>query len=262
MSTPFLDPSGNSISEDQLLGYGRSGVVILKDNAAIKLPLRYLSTSDDEVLDNITVIQREQNVYQHLGHCTRVVPYISFSEKTTHLAFMENGDLRSYLSRNKQPPSKSLQLSWFRQMALALSHIHHRSVIVADIACRNILLDSDLSIKFCDFTEATIMPPDSDLETVDDNGYSIQTDIGQLGKVIYEVVTGKKCLFDLHENNISRATLPRRETLPTTHDIWLGHIIEKCWIPGTYRNATDLLKELNTISLNDINSNSKYQPPE
>lgn len=62
-------------------------------------------------------------------------------------------------------------------MALALLHIHDCSVIVADIACWNILLDLDLSIKFCDFTELTIMPPDTNMETDDDNGYSIYTDI-------------------------------------------------------------------------------------
>jgi hypothetical protein len=75
-------------------------------------------------------------------------------------------------------------------MAHALCNIHDRSVIVADIACRNLLLDSTLAIKFCDFTESTIMPQDTDMEFADDNGYSIQTVIGQLGKVIYEVVSG------------------------------------------------------------------------
>ncbi|KAL4948033.1 kinase-like protein [Aspergillus filifer] len=253
MVTPFLDPSGNPIPEEQLLGYGRSGVVILQDKMAIKLPLRYSYTSDDEVAENTMVLRREQDVYNSLGKCEGVVPYIRLLGESTQLAFMENGDLRSYLSRTKPP--KSLQLAWFRQMAFALSCIHDRSVIVADIACRNILLDSDLSIKFCDFTESTIMPSGTDMETDDDNGYSVQTDIGQLGRVIYEVITGKDCGFDLHENGVSRATLPRRETLPSTQDIWLGSIIEKCWIPGAYRNANDLKEELDAVSLEDPPSN-------
>ncbi|KAL4910273.1 hypothetical protein BDW74DRAFT_173729 [Aspergillus multicolor] len=215
---------------------------------AVKLPLRYSYTSDDEVAENVTVIRREQEVYHHLGQCEGVVPHISSSEETTQLVFMENGDLRSYLSKKKKPP-RSLQLLWFRQMAMALSRIHNRSVIAADIACRNLLLDSDLSIKFCDFTESTIMPPGADMETDDDNGYSIHTDIGQLGKVIYEVVSGKDCAFDLHENDASRAKLPRRETLPSTEGIWLGSIIEKCWTPGAYRNAGELLKELDDVCL-------------
>jgi serine/threonine protein kinase len=250
MSSQFLDVSGRRILEEDLLGYGRSGVVILKDGVAVKLPLRYPYTSDAEVDENIAVIQREQRVYERLGNCDGVVPYISFCETATVLTFMTNGDLRSYSSREK--PSRSLQLSWFRQMASALSRIHNRSVIVADIACRNILLDSDLTIKFCDFTESTIMPPGTDMETDDDNGYSIQTDIGQLGRVFYEIITGTDCEFNLHENDASRASLPRRETLPSTRGIWLGSIIEKCWTPGAYRNVHQLVEELNTVSLDEF----------
>ncbi len=63
------------------------------------------------------------------------------------------------------------------------------------------------------------MPPGTDMETDDDNRYSIQTNISQLGRVIYKVITGKDCGFNLHKNNVSRATLPRRETLPSTQDI-------------------------------------------
>lgn len=56
MFTLFLDPSGNPIPEAQLLGYSRSGVVILEDKVAVKFPLRYLYTLDDELIDNIIVI--------------------------------------------------------------------------------------------------------------------------------------------------------------------------------------------------------------
>ncbi|RHZ45972.1 uncharacterized protein CDV56_103549 [Aspergillus thermomutatus] len=254
MSTPFLDTEGNPISKDQLLGYGRSGLVILQNGVAVKMPLRYLQSSDDEVDLNTSVIQREQEVYQRLEQCEGVLPCVSFSPTTIQLAFMRNGDLRSYLSQNRPP--KSRQLSWFRQMAQALSHIHRRSVIVADIACRNILLDSDLNIKFCDFTESTIMPLHTNMETADDNGYSIQTDIGQLGAVMYEVVTGKPCKFDLHENHASRATWPRRETLPSTKDIWIGSIIEKCWTQGAYQSSTRLVEALDAVVLENENKGS------
>jgi serine/threonine protein kinase len=246
MSTPLLDPAGNPIFEEDLLGYGRSGAVVLRDGMAVKMPLRFWDSTDDDVDINIMVIQREQEVYRRLQQCDGVLSYISFSETTTQLALMKNGDLRSYLSQNQ--PSKALQLSWFRQMAHALCNIHDRSVIVADIACQNLLLDSTLAIKFCDFTESTIMPQNTDMETADDNGYSIQTDIGQLGKVIYEVVSGEHCEFELHENDVSRATWPRRETLPSTEEIWLGPIIEKCWTWNGFKDAARLAEALDAVS--------------
>jgi serine/threonine protein kinase len=246
MSSPFLDLDGNTIPDDRILGYGRSGVVLLCDGTAVKMPLRYKSSPDDDVEVNTEVIQREQDVYRRLGQCNGVVPCLSTSETTIQLALMENGDLRTYLARNRPP--KSIQLSWFREMSRALACIHDRSVIVADIASRNFLLDSDLSIKFCDFTESSIMPPDINMETADDNGYSVQTDIGQLGAVIYEIVTGERCEFDLFEDpGACQPTWPRRTALPSTQNIWLGPIIEKCWTKGAFQNADCLSKAFDFI---------------
>ncbi|OJJ68701.1 hypothetical protein ASPBRDRAFT_310138 [Aspergillus brasiliensis CBS 101740] len=82
------------------------------------------------------------------------------------------------------------------------------------------------------FGEASLLPIDTDMETAGDGGYSIQTDIGQLGTVIYEVIARQICGFDLFREGVpldSRATWPRRDSLPSTDGLWLGSIIEKCW---------------------------------
>jgi hypothetical protein len=42
-------------------------------------------------------------------------------------------------------------------MAHTLIHIHDLCVIVVDIATRNFLLAADLSVKFSDFTESSIL---------------------------------------------------------------------------------------------------------
>lgn len=79
------------------------------------------------------------------------------------------------------PMWRHCQLLWF----LKRSHstcLHgkwrssHVRVLVADIASRNFLLDLDLNIKFCDFSEASLLP-------LDDNGYTTRIDIGFLGAV-------------------------------------------------------------------------------
>jgi hypothetical protein len=58
-------------------------------------------------------------------------------------------------------------------MAHALACIHDHHVIVADVATRNFLLVAYLSINFCDLAESTILPLDSNMQTADNNGYSI-----------------------------------------------------------------------------------------
>ncbi|EZF28820.1 serine/threonine protein kinase [Trichophyton interdigitale MR816] len=244
MSSPVLDLAGNSVPQAQILGYGRSGLVIRVENAALKIPLRYIRSSDDEVEINTEVIQREQEAYRRLGQCEGVVACLGMSEKSTLLALMERGDLRSYIAKNR--PSRLLQLSWFRETARTLSRIHNRRVIVADISSRNLLLNADLSITICDFTESSILPLTANIEAANDNGYSIQTDIGQLGAVMYEVITGEQCEFNLFGDGVSdgRAAWPRRETLPCTQNVWLGPIIARCWTEGGFRNAHCLSEAL------------------
>lgn len=111
---------------------------------------------------------------------------------------MTSGNLYDYLMQHR--PIKPIQLTWFREMAHTLIHIHDVCVVVADIATRNFLLAADLSVKFSDFTESSILPLGTNVQNADDAGYSIYTDIGQLGAVMYEVITGKPCEFDLFKN--------------------------------------------------------------
>ncbi|EGC44025.1 conserved hypothetical protein [Histoplasma capsulatum var. duboisii H88] len=249
MSSPFLNLDGTPLC-DPVLGHGGTGVVIQRDGIAVKLPLRYIGDNDDDTQANCLVIKHEEDVYRRLQDCDGVVRCFGFPGYCIQMELMENGDLATYLKR--QRPVQSLQLSWFRQMAHTLVRIHDRCVIVADIATKNFVLSTDLSIKSCDFTESSILPLGSDMERADDHGYSIYTDIGQLGAVIYEVITGQHCEFDLFRDQPSGpacAAWPRREILPSTKNVWLGSIIEKCWAKGAFRNARSLLAALDLVTL-------------
>ncbi|KAL3476117.1 kinase-like domain-containing protein [Aspergillus californicus] len=214
-------PLASSLFMEQILGIGRTGVVILQEHIAVKLPLRG-STS---------------RIYLQLEECGGLVQFLGFSETTTRLRLMENGDLCTYLSRHKPP--KHLQLSWFREMARSLAYIHDRRIIVVDIASCNLLLDSDLSMKFV-------------ISRTNGGGYTVQTDIGQLGAVMYEVLTGQQCDFDIFKDvpqEAAHGSWPRREGLPRTQNVWLGQIIEKCWTRGTFRNAYDSLSEIESAKV-------------
>ena len=76
------------------------------------------------------------------------------------------------------------------------------------------------------------------LVTVGDQGFTIHTDIGQLGAVMYEVVTGERCEFDLSKNedlsDSGRAVWPRRGDLPGVQSVWLGWVMDKCWREGAF----------------------------
>lgn len=162
----FLDLQGEYIDEDQILGYGGRGVVFLDEGMALKIPFRNSRTSPSPLEGDLKVLRLERNISSCLSpspenQCLGVVPRLGFSETSIKLAYVKNGDLRTYLQSHC--PSRLLQLSWFKQMASTPAHIHERRVLVSDIAMRNFLLDAGLEAKLCDFSEASLLP----LETTD-----------------------------------------------------------------------------------------------
>lgn len=139
-----------------------------------------------------------------------------------------------------------LARSSFRNSARwrALAHIRDRRVLVTDIATRNFLLDTDLSVVFCDFNNASLLPAQTDMETADDDGYTVAVDIGLLGGVMYEIVTGSKCEIDLYNDNEptdGRAHWPKRADLPSTENLWLGSCT------GGFRDAHSLWHALEEV---------------
>lgn len=57
--------------------------------------------------------------------------------------------------------------------------------------------------------------------------------------------------MDADSLEVTSATWPSRDDLPTLENIWLGGIIAKCWTRGAFRNARDLLSDLESISDED-----------
>lgn len=221
-------------------------MIIRWRDTAIKFQRDAYITGD---YDDDEIIRNEKDNLRRLKDCDGIVRCLDLSGQGIHMVFMENGNLRDYLQNHRA--SKSQQLSWFRDLAQHLAKIHDRRVVIADISLRNLLLTRDLTIKFSDMTEGSRLSPDCDIETADDKGYSIYTDIGQLGAVMYEVIKGERCDFDLFRGQPpgpATARWPRREHLPVTENVWLGWIIDNCWTRGAFRTCHDLSAALESAS--------------
>ncbi|CAG8905385.1 unnamed protein product [Penicillium salamii] len=250
MTTQFLDLQANPITQEQIIGSGSSALVLLQDDIAVKIPLKCLWSDTYEVQTNIQKLRHEQNVYHRLQD-------LSFNDNRS------NGVIRclgcpSYLKKSQ--PSLQLQLLWCLEIARTLAFIHDRRILVTDIASRNFLLDSDFPIKFCDFSEASILPLESDMKAVDDHGFNTKIDIGLLGTVMYEIVTGEKLQVDLFKDNLptdGRPYWPKREVLPKTTDIWLGRIIEGCW-DGKFQTAHCVLQAFDDIRLPAVSKSIRF----
>ncbi|KAJ9636936.1 hypothetical protein H2204_005082 [Knufia peltigerae] len=255
----FLHLDGTLVSED-ILGMGGSGLVVREGTFAVKIPRLWRGvdvpdngrlTPEAEAFDmrqfRIDQMNQEKPILQRLGDCQGVVPCFDLdsSEVSIRMRYMENGDLRDYL--RSQKPDRQTRLLWLRSMAHTLSDIHHRRVIVADLRSDNFLIDEGMSIYLADFGESCMMPLDWDMKDSNADGESAATDIGQFGAVMFEVITGQRCKFDLMQDWKSTGDLfswPRRDSLPSVDGLWLGHIIEACWTQGTFSSADDLATAL------------------
>lgn len=143
-------PTRRSNSQEQ-----KTGVVILRDNLAVKIP-EIRQRMDYNLQPNIRPIRHEQSVYRRLGKFDGVVPCISFP-----------GPVPSSLSWYRLPTA--LQISWFLHMADALADIHDRRALVADIASRNFSLAAALTITLYDSAESSILPLGTEMNTANDD---------------------------------------------------------------------------------------------
>ncbi|KAI1974128.1 hypothetical protein LOZ51_003560 [Ophidiomyces ophidiicola] len=126
---------------------------------AVKVPFRISITSPAEYEQHQQGVEEEKRVYERLVGCAGVVQYLGGTFGTLQLELMLNGDLRAYLARHRAP--RTQQWAWIRQMAMALAGIHRQRVVVQDVASRNFLLDAQLGVHICDFSNALLLPPDA-----------------------------------------------------------------------------------------------------
>lgn len=199
----------------------------------------------DERPPLIELIEAEKAIYKRLGDHNGIVRCHNLESTDVSIQMdLMNGDLRHYLVGNR--PDQKTQLSWLTKIAHTMAYIHDHRIIIADIRLDNLLLDDTLALKFCDFETSALMPLDWDLHGTDDIGFSILTDIGQFGAIMYEIITGLRCKYDLGQDWKGPGdlyTCPRRDSLPSTNNIWLGHVIEKCWTQA-FKSAKELAFEL------------------
>ncbi|KAL1967208.1 hypothetical protein VTN77DRAFT_3499 [Rasamsonia byssochlamydoides] len=255
----YLNLDGTPL-RDRLLGVGGAGVVVQRGETAVKLPRRRKGDSHQQTARNCRFIAHEKQVYRRLQNCDGVVRCLSLSiPGAIQMEVMKKGNLFNYLRHCRMThcyPSQSVQLSWFRQLARALVGIHDRHVLVVSFFTRNLLLSADLTIKFSDFGRSIILPPDADMRTAEKYGYSVSMEIGQLGMVLYQVITGGEhrdfgFVFADNHPGPEDPVWPSRAALPETNDLWLGPLIDRCWTQGAFEDARSLLAELESASVDD-----------
>lgn len=264
---PYYHPNG-TLLEEPIVGIGRTGLVLPYHGHVVKIAQAYrnpCASSEEKEIEDIVIeqncafLENEKDVYRRLGDHEGIINIIAISDQGIEMAYMDNGSLFHYLQA--QEPRLQVAVSWILKLAETVCYVHSRFIVIADLTSRNVLLDKEMSLRLCDFSDAGVMPPCTDMSKAQHYGLSVKTDIFQFGSLMYEILTRKSFSYDLLANKYveaqrlesgdedwqASAIWPRPEDLPKTDQFYLGYIVLRCWT-GLYQHMGEVCEAIKTAS--------------
>ncbi|KAF7045768.1 hypothetical protein CFC21_054845 [Triticum aestivum] len=175
-----LKASTKDLSNDHVIGRGGFVTVykgVLTNGAEVAIKMFIAGRGQDDGLaryaEVFSVIGEHENVVRFLGYCHEMkIEFMRWEDKcvpaeTHHMfvveEYMANGSLSNIIH------GSSWQLDWtstfriIRGIAQGVAHIHTKGTVHLDLKPDNILLDSNMNPKICDFGLSKILNQDDEL---------------------------------------------------------------------------------------------------
>lgn len=187
----------------ELIGLGRTGRVMRFGNIAVKTANIWTvpeDASETAIIGwkqtiglNIESLKHEGLVYCHLGYVKGVIMPCQVSDTEIQMPYLRQGSLSGYLRAHSDSVDNIRRLRWIQEAAHIIRRVQERRVLAADIATRNFLLDENLSLQMCDFTDSVIVSNDEDMANfVSEDFVSVKFDIARFGSMMYEITSGSR----------------------------------------------------------------------
>ncbi|XP_043935721.1 uncharacterized protein LOC122808760 [Protopterus annectens] len=223
------------------------------------------------------------NILQCLGICTETIPFLLIME------FCQLGDLKRYLRAQCKadgltPDLLTRDLSTLQRMAYEITsgvlHLHKNNYIHSDLALRNCLLTSDLTVRIGDYglshnnyKEDYCITPDhlwiplrwiapelldevhGNLVVVDQSKESNVWSLGvtmwelfEFGSQPYRHLTDEEVLTFVVKEQQMKLAKPR---LKVTHSDYWYEVMQSCWLPIDQRPTVEEIHLLLTYLLSE-----------
>ena len=248
---------------------GSHFVGLVDDNTVLKYPQITSETPSglDAAKEKIHRILREEQelglyveeqIFRALGHHRRIVSFKGKHEDGLLLEYMPNGSVVNFVQNADPSPLMKERLKWASQAAEAVAYIHKKGVLHCDISVGNLLLDTDLNIKLCDF-QGRLLHADgsirlngesaegvkSSMPRLDPNDANQKTDIFALGSAIYFMLKSHVPFPELDTWNDRSEIEGRFKTghFPDLDQMPGGHVVKKCWV-AEYESADEVVNDL------------------
>jgi serine/threonine protein kinase len=202
-------------------------------------------------------LEVEEQILRVLGKHPRIIQLKGKHEDGLLLEYLPNGSIERYLRSNAPYTTVAQRLKWGQQTAEGLAYIHEKSILHCDVSVGNLLLDTDLSIKLCDFqgrylhTSGNVILDGGAAESVKSsmprpnrNYQDRKTDLFAFGTALYFILTDELPFPDLDvddEDEIRERFV--RQDFPPLEKLPGGDVIRNCWT-GVYDDASKAMVDL------------------
>eukprot|EP00340_Litonotus_pictus_P003327 CAMPEP_0170527232 /NCGR_PEP_ID=MMETSP0209-20121228/12697_1 /TAXON_ID=665100 ORGANISM="Litonotus pictus, Strain P1" /NCGR_SAMPLE_ID=MMETSP0209 /ASSEMBLY_ACC=CAM_ASM_000301 /LENGTH=657 /DNA_ID=CAMNT_0010817625 /DNA_START=442 /DNA_END=2415 /DNA_ORIENTATION=+ len=157
-----------------------------------------------KVKNNLSIIKQEINCHLSFGHKNIIKLYSSSETKDFFYLAMEYAEHGNVFNEVKKYGKLDERTSrnYFAQVCEAVNYLHLKGYVHRDIKPENILIDSQKSLKLCDFGGAVLMNENEERKTffgtyeymapeiIEGNKYNSGVDIWALGILLYEFLHG------------------------------------------------------------------------
>jgi len=196
----------SDLTLEKRIGKGNFGEVWMGKYLGLDVAIKRLFFTDDDFMQKY--IEREMetltglmhpNIVQLLGICTENNDVYIITE------FVTGGNLRKKLKDKSIPLSWTTRVRYALDVALAMTYLHHKSIMHRDLKSPNLLIGGNNRVKVCDFGLARTSPTQKDqyITTVGTNEwmapevamqdpYDMSADVFSYAMVLYELITREK----------------------------------------------------------------------
>jgi serine/threonine protein kinase len=212
-----------------------------RPNQVIKVPSPYAK--------GLRAMEIEKRVYKRLGSHPNLVKWTDMDDYGIWFELIPHGNLRDFYANGGKATTEQ-KVQWCQDTAAVLQFVHGKNVRHADVSGRNLLVDSDMIIKLCDFGGSSI---DEDKAMVfAESGYrhpdreeylspTIRAEIHSLGSTIYEIITEKQPHQGLEDHEVDG--LIAKHEYPDLSEVPLQEVILMCW-EGKLKSASEVAEQI------------------